>query len=140
MSIYEKIDDALDIVSEEKSIQEVNVNEIEVIEEKSDLDEDYEKTREKLNDLIDKGSIAIDRMMELATELDSPRAYEVVATLVKTTSDVSKELISLQESIKKIKGEKVKETNVNSGTVNNVFVGSTTELQRLMKEMKTKEG
>ena len=97
------------------------------------LQDDYEASRETYKELIDKGNEAIDLMMELARDSQHPRAFEVLATLLKTQSDNNDKLLELQKRLKQLKepakGSLDKPSNV---TNNNVFVGSTTDLQRFI--------
>jgi thioredoxin-like negative regulator of GroEL len=98
------------------------------------LQDDYEESRETYKELIDKGNEAIDLMMELARDSQHPRAFEVLATLLKTQSDNNDKLIDLQKKLKTLKEptKGAQATNPNSVTNNNVFVGSTSDLQRFI--------
>ena len=81
--------------------------------------------------LIEKGQEAIDSIMDLAQQSDSPRAYEVAGQLIKNVGDVADKLIDLQHKMKKLKEEDIK----GPSTVNNsVFIGSTADLQKLLKQ------
>jgi len=104
-----------------------------VIPQDKDPDSDFEIGRENLYKLLDKGNDAIDGILALAKEGEHPRAYEVAGQLIKTVADVSKDLLELQEKLKKIKD--VPNTGPKSVT-NALFVGSTTELTKLLKEKK----
>ena len=104
-----------------------------VIPQDKDPDTDFEIGRENLYKLLDKGNDAIDGILALAKEGEHPRAYEVAGQLIKTVADVSKDLLELQEKLKKIKD--VPNTGPKSVT-NALFVGSTTELQKLLKNKK----
>ena len=104
-----------------------------VIPHDKDPDTDFEIGRENLYKLLDKGNDAIDGILALAKEGEHPRAYEVAGQLIKTVADVSKDLLELQEKLKKIKD--VPNTGPKSVT-NALFVGSTTELQKLLKNKK----
>lgn len=98
------------------------------------LQDDYEESRETYKELIDKGNEAIDLMMELARDSQHPRAFEVLATLLKTQADNNDKLIDLQKKLKTLK-EPTKgslQQNPNNVTNNNVFVGSTSDLQRFI--------
>jgi pyruvate/oxaloacetate carboxyltransferase len=99
------------------------------------LQDDYLASRETYKKLIEKGEDAIDTMMELARDSQHPRAFEVLATLLKTQSDNTDKLLELQKRLKNIK-EPTKGASQpqQAGTVtnNNVFVGSTTDLQRFI--------
>ena len=104
-----------------------------VIPQDKDPDSDFEIGRENLYKLLDKGNDAIDGILALAKEGEHPRAYEVAGQLIKTVADVSKDLLELQEKLKKIK--EVPKTGPKSVT-NALFVGSTTELQKFLKDKK----
>jgi hypothetical protein len=104
-----------------------------VIPQDKDPDSDFETGRENLYKLLDKGNDAIDGILALAKEGEHPRAYEVAGQLIKTVADVSKDLLELQEKLKKIKD--VPDKGPKSVT-NALFVGSTTELQKLLKDKK----
>jgi hypothetical protein len=95
-----------------------------------DKENDYEFTRETLYDLIVKGREGIDEFMEVARQSEHPRAYEVLAKLIKDTADTSSQLMDLHKKKKEI--EKVDQPKL-PPTTNNVFVGSTTDLQRMLK-------
>lgn len=108
------------------------------IDSEKDLEKDYKKARQNFNDLINKGAEAIDGILMVASEGQSPRAYEVASQLIKTVSDANKDLIDLHLKMKQIQENE----NVSRGpsTVNNsIFVGSTKELQELLKAKKKKQ-
>ena len=98
---------------------------------KSDIDKDYEYTRGNLYSIIEKGQEAINGILELAQESEMPRAYEVAGQLIKSVSDATDKLMDLQKKLKDVEEEsKPKGPN----TVNNaLFVGSTAELAKLLK-------
>ena len=97
----------------------------------SDIKKDYEYARGNMYSIIEKGQEAIDSIMELAQQSDSPRAYEVAGQLIKNVGDVTDKLIDLQHKMKKLK----EEDNRGPSTVNNsVFIGSTADLQKLLKQ------
>ena len=100
--------------------------------EKNDIKKDYEYTRANLYSLIEKGQEAINGIMELAGESDSPRAYEVAGQLIKSVGDVTDKLIDLQKKLKDVEEDTVKTTN--NVTNNAVFVGSTSDLSKLLKQ------
>ena len=135
-----KIDDKLNEVlgiAEETNELEVIQNEkkeltISVPEDK-DPDIDFETGRKNLYNLLDKGNEAIDGILNLAKEGEHPRAYEVAGQLIKTVSEVSQNLLDLQEKLKKIKDVPDKGPK---NVTNALFVGSTTELQKMLKEKK----
>jgi hypothetical protein len=98
------------------------------------LQDDYVESRETYKKLIDKGDEAIDLMMDLARDSQHPRAFEVLATLLKTQADNNDKLLELQKKLKTLKEptKGAQATNPNSVTNNNVFVGSTSDLQRFI--------
>ena len=101
--------------------------------ERDDISKDYEYTRANLYSLIEKGQEAINGIMELAGESASPRAYEVAGQLIKNVADTTDKLVDLQKKMKDIEGESEKSTTKNV-TNNALFVGSTAELQKLLKQ------
>ena len=96
------------------------------------MDKDYTTVRENLKDIVKRGTEAIDGIMLVASESQSPRAYEVVATLIKSVADANKDLLSLHKQIKEIKRTEVDNSSTTI-TNNSLFVGSTSELQKLIK-------
>ena len=98
---------------------------------KDDITKDYEYTRGNLYSIIEKGQEAINGILELAQDSEMPRAYEVAGQLIKSVSDATDKLMDLQKKLKDVEEEtKVK----GPSTVNNaLFVGSTAELQKLLK-------
>tara|TARA_R110000868_G_scaffold313319_1_gene574319 strand:+ start:719 stop:1153 length:435 start_codon:yes stop_codon:yes gene_type:complete len=106
-----------------------------VVEETNDAEQDFELARKNLQELAKKGNKALDELIMLAKNSEHPRAYEVVATLIKTLADTNKDLLDTRK--KKIDIDKSRGVSPNNDakTVNNnLFVGSTTELQKFLKE------
>jgi hypothetical protein len=99
--------------------------------ESQDMDSDYKYSRENFYNLIERGQDAIDGILEIAKEGEHPRAYEVVGQLIKNVSEVTEKLADLQEKMKKLK--EVPDHGPKSVT-NALFVGSTKELQKLLKD------
>ena len=104
-----------------------------VIPQDKDVEIDFDTGRENLYKMLKKGNDAIDGILALAKEGEHPRAYEVAGQLIKTVADMSKDLMTMQEKLKKLK--EIANTGPKSVT-NALFVGSTTELQKLLKEKK----
>ena len=98
---------------------------------KDDIDKDYEYTRGNLYSIIEKGQEAINGILELAQESEMPRAYEVAGQLIKSVSDATDKLMDLQKKLKDVEEEKVAKGP--SNVTNALFVGSTAELQKLLK-------
>ena len=96
-----------------------------------DVKKDYEYTRGNLYSIIEKGQEAINGILELAQESEMPRAYEVAGQIIKNVADATDKLMDLQKKLKDIEEEKVGKSPT---TVNNaLFVGSTAELAKLLK-------
>jgi|TARA_Y100000401_G_scaffold32025_1_gene23420 hypothetical protein len=96
----------------------------------NDAQADYEYQREQFYKLVDRGSVAIDGILELAKEGEHPRAYEVAGQLIKNVAEVTEKLGDLQKKMKELK--EVPETGPKNVT-NALFVGSTAELQKMIK-------
>ena len=131
MENYESIDKALNISESDvvplkkespKKDDRVKINEIE---------KDYEYTRANLYSIIEKGQEAINGIMEVAGESASPRAYEVAGQLIKSVADTTDKLMDLQKKIKDVNEDSPKTNNV---TNNALFVGSTSELSKMLKK------
>ena len=98
---------------------------------KSDIDKDYEYTRGNLYSIIEKGQEAINGILELAQDSEMPRAYEVAGQLIKSVSDATDKLMDLQKKLKDVEEDTQQK---GPSTVNNaLFVGSTAELAKLLK-------
>ena len=132
----EKISEALNVdpPDVEGEIIRREPREIQTTGESLDLMKDYRSVRTNLHDIIDRGNNAIDGILEVASEGESPRAYEVAAPMIKTVADANKDLIELHEKMKKIRSD-MPQTQKNV-TNNSLFVGSTKELQDLVKDHK----
>ena len=129
---YDKLDDTFNVSSEVVVDKPASVG----IQKpprltQDDITKDYEYTRGNLYSIIEKGQEAINGILELAQESEMPRAYEVAGQLIKSVSDATDKLMDLQKKLKDVNEEQqVKGPN----TVNNaLFVGSTAELQKLLK-------
>lgn len=106
-------------------------NAIEVKVDMDDADKDFQKARENLKELVNLGFQAIDGVLKVASEGDSPRAYEVVAQMIKAVAETNKDLVELHQRMKTIKEDKY-ETKTTNNTTNAIFLGSTKELQELL--------
>ena len=96
-----------------------------------DIDKDYDYTRANLYSLIEKGQESLNGILELAGESASPRAYEVAGQIIKSVADTTDKLMELQKKVKEIDEDKGKPTQV---TNNAVFVGSTSDLSKMLKD------
>ena len=124
------IDKALGVVEEEKKQSKKQVV-IPRPKENDDVDADYQYQRENFYALIERGQDAVEGILELAQESDHPRAYEVAGNLIKSVADVTEKLVDLQTKMKKLKEVPNKGPNK---VTNALFVGSTTELQKMLKK------
>ena len=98
-----------------------------------DAEEDYNVARENLKKLLDKSDEALDHMMQVAAEAEHPRAFDVLAGMFKTSADMTTQLIDLQK--KRHELDKLNNEPTQSGvTNNNLFVGSTAELQKMLSK------
>jgi len=133
MSKFEdNMEDIFDIeVTSEKA-------EIVAPEENQDADKDYEYTRGELYRLISKGQEAVEGALEVAQESGHPRAYEVAVNAMKQVSDMTDKLIDLQQKMKNLNKEESKK-GPTSVTNNAIFLGSTADLQKMLKRGKVEE-
>tara|TARA_B100000700_G_scaffold282004_1_gene333199 strand:+ start:37277 stop:37687 length:411 start_codon:yes stop_codon:yes gene_type:complete len=97
-----------------------------------DIEKDYQYTRANLYSLIEKGQESLNGIMELAGESASPRAYEVAGQIIKSVADTTDKLMELQKKVKEVDEEKQKPTT--NVTNNALFVGSTSELSKVLKQ------
>ena len=128
---YDAIDKALDV--ESSIVESEPIKPVPPKTEKDDIKKDYEYTRANLYSLIEKGQEAINGIMELAGESASPRAYEVAGQLIKSVADTTDKLADLQKKLKDLEEDNTKK-GPSSVTNNALFVGSTSELSKLLKQ------
>jgi hypothetical protein len=132
---FKELNDAFDIEVQSEVISTAIEPTKEEGVQKTDIKQDYEYSRATLTSLVDKGQEAIDSILELARETDSPRAYEVVGQLIKTVTDSAERLMDIQKKLKDLEQEKTASTVTN----NALFVGTTNEVLTLLKnELKLK--
>ena len=140
MEKYEELNKEFNVIPTEVTVDESQV--VVVVDRekpdrltKTDIEKDYEYTRGNLYSIIEKGQEAINGILEVAQESDMPRAYEVAGQLIKSVSDATEKLMDLQKKLKDVNEE---EKQKGPTTVNNaLFVGSTAELQKLLKGQNT---
>ena len=99
---------------------------------KEDLTKDYEYSRAQLYSLVEKGQEAVDGALDVAQQSDSARAYDVAGQLIKHVADTADKLIDLQKKMKDI--DEVKDSKTTNVTNNSLFVGSTSDLQKMLKD------
>lgn len=138
----EKMETFFNIEPSEKpdlpSIQSENRPPIAFEDLDKDLKNDYEKTRETLDELIEKGKHALDDILSIARESERGRDFEVAATMMKTVVDANEKVMDLHKKIREISNYKQQSEN-NTTIKNAVFVGSTTELAKMVKDLKEKD-
>ena len=111
------------------SLPKIIPNTIEISED--DIEDDYKYQRDNFYNLVEKGSAAIDGILELAKESEHPRTYEVAGQLIKNVAEVTEKLGDLQEKMRRLKEVP---NNAPKNVTNALFVGSTTELQKMLKD------
>ena len=137
MSKFENnMEDMFDIEVESTSIEPTKPKPP-ASEEKDDQTKDYEYTRGSLYSLIDKGREALDGALEVAQESGHPRAYEVAVNAMKQVADATDKLPDLQKKMKDL--EAPTKNSVSNKTTNNLFVGSTADLQKMLKQINKQE-
>ena len=131
MSAYDGLDDVFK-VDQPAPVEKVVKPSLKKSEE-GDVRQDYEISRAQLHNLVMKGQEAVDGILDVARASDHPRAYEVAGQLIKNVGDVADKLIDLQGKMKELdKEEKKGPSRVN----NTMFVGSTADLQKMLKKQK----
>jgi len=130
---FDSIDDALNtkceiVKSEDKPAELALPNKSD-----QDLTKDYEYSRANLYSLIEKGQEVLNGIMEVAGEGGSPRAYEVAGQIIKSVADTTDKLVDLQKKVKDLEEDSGNKTT-NNVTNNALFVGSTSDLQKLLKQ------
>ena len=136
-TIDDKLDELLDINNEaEEVVKETNKQLVprnekgQFAERKGEQQVDYKYTRNTLYGLVERGQDAIEGILDLAKESEHPRTYEVAGQLIKTVSETSEKLLQIQKMMDDLEDERPK----NQTTNQNLFVGSTAELQKLLKK------
>ena len=141
-SVNKKLSDALDVTYEKEQAEETNIVKkeinIPISKEKldKDLEIDYNQVRGNIKNLISTGKDAIDGIIDVATESDAPRAYEVASQMLKTVSEMNKDLMNLHQQMKTIRKEEIEITN--NTTNNSIYVGSTNDLQDIINQSRSK--
>jgi hypothetical protein len=131
---YDGIEDALNVETEivPASQPKPKKRTERIIDIEKDIQKDYDYTRGQLYDVIEKGQEALSGILDVANNTDHPRAYEVAGQLVKSVSDAAEKLVALQQKMQDLEeGPKSKQKVTNN---NALFVGSTAELSKLIKQ------
>ena len=125
--IDKQLDEILNIESDIKEKTQV----VKLPERSENIETDYRYARENLYGLVERGQDAIDGILELAKESEHPRTYEVAGQLIKNVGEVTEKLLDLQDKMKKLKEVP---NNAPKNVTNALYVGSTAELQKMLKK------
>jgi hypothetical protein len=130
---FDKLDEVFNVSSEVVSSETTKQEQKELIipTGKDDITKDYQYARGNIYSIIEKGQEALNSALELAQETESARAYEVVGQLIKNVSDSTEKLLEIQKKLKDLEENSSKKGP--SSVTNALFVGSTTELSKLLK-------
>jgi len=132
-----KLSELFDVDPIATDVEIVSSTEVVPIKSEDVVETDTEYARRNIRDLIDKGSVAVDNLLQVSKESEHPRAYEVVAGLMKTMADLNKDLLELQKRKKDLQPQLDSASNRGNITVEKaVFVGSTAELLKQIRENK----
>jgi hypothetical protein len=142
MKVTKKFDDLNDTFNVDSEIVSVEKNDLSnkienISSSAEDIKKDYEYTRGNLYSIIEKGQEAINGILELAQESEMPRAYEVAGQLIKNVADATDKLMDLQKKLKEVEEEK--QAKGPSNVTNALFVGSTAELAKILKNQNLKD-
>jgi hypothetical protein len=122
-------------LSEVLDVEPIDYQTTEIVEVKTPVEDDAEFARTNIRDLISKGNTAIDNLLQVATASEHPRAYEVAAGLIKNLADLNKDLLEIQKRKRDLDPTQSK-SNSTTNIDKAVFVGSTTELVKFLKNNK----
>ena len=130
---FDKLNESFNVSGEivPATVENVEQKIEKVAEVSDDIKKDYEYTRGNLYSIIEKGQEAINGILELAQESEMPRAYEVAGQLIKNVADATDKLMDLQKKLKDI--DETKQSRGPTNVTNALFVGSTAELSKLLK-------
>jgi len=132
-----KLSELFDVDPIATNVEIVSSTEVMPVKSEDVVETDTEYARRNIRDLIDKGSVAVDNLLQVSKESEHPRAYEVVAGLMKTMADLNKDLLELQKRKKDLQPQLDNVSNRGNITVEKaVFVGSTAELLKQIRENK----
>ena len=136
---FDSLNEAFDVSSEIVSSETEQIKPVqkEVDRIKTDTRKDYEYTRGNLYSLIEKGQEAVNGILELAQETEQARAYEVAGQLIKSVADATDKLLDLQKKLKDVEEESQSKGPTN--VTNALFVGSTADLAKLLKQNKQQD-
>ena len=126
-------------IEREEVIEEANSKGMTIVDgKKDDLQVDYEKTRDRINHMLDKSTAALESAISLANTSESPRAIEALSTLLKSVADLNSSLLDTHIKMKKLKDDKPEEQAAVTNNNTLVFNGTTKELKQFLENMKGK--
>lgn len=134
-----KLDENLSEIFDIEPIVKESKTEIITIDEdvsNQDLESDFGLARNNIKELLKKSDYAIDNLLKVAEQSEHPRAYEVAANLIKTMADLNKDLLDIRKKKKELDGKPATETNNTTNIDKAVFVGSTTDIIKMLKDKK----
>ena len=134
---FKDLNETFDVTGEIVSSEPIKPIPKEVEAIKTDTRKDYEYTRGNLYSLIEKGQEAVNGILELAQETEQARAYEVAGQLIKSVADATDKLLDLQKKLKDV--EEDTKTSSPTNVTNALFVGSTADLAKLLKQNKNED-
>ena len=132
-----KLSELFDVDPIATNVEVVSSTEVVPVKFEDVVETDTEYARRNIRDLIDKGSVAVDNLLQVSKESEHPRAYEVAAALIKTMADLNKDLLEIQKRKRDLQPQLDSASNRGKITVENaVFVGSTAELLKQIRDNK----
>ena len=129
-TLKKNLSEIFDIEPTEKLVEEMPV----VVSTNNDVETDFNIARTNINSLLQKGNVAVDNLLNVAKETEHPRAYEVVANLIKTMADLNKDLLDIQKKRKELNNNQP--TSEKTVIDKAVFIGSTAEMVKLIRSSK----
>jgi len=129
-TLEKNLSEIFDIEPTEKLVEEMPV----VVSTNNDVETDFNIARTNINSLLQKGNVAVDNLLNVAKETEHPRAYEVVANLIKTMADLNKDLLDIQKKRKELNNNQP--TSEKTVIDKAVFIGSTAEMVKLIRSSK----
>lgn len=136
--VNQKLSEVLDIEPLETSDFPIETSSNQPAIINDDVQDDTNYARQNIKDLIEKGNNAIDNLLKVAIESEHPRAYEVASGLIKNLSDLNKDLLELQKRKKDLQPKQADQSN-NLNIDKAVFIGSTTDLIKMLKQSKKEQ-
>lgn len=133
-----QIDDALGLNPLPMVVDEQDDTNLPAVIREEQVEEDVASARDNLGNAIELSQQAVQDMLNIAQQSQHPKAYEVLNSMIKTYADISMGLVDLQMKKQRLEGKKAGGTEQQNQTVNNLFVGSTAELQKMLEDMKSK--